>query len=364
MSTDRAVGSDSSPGDIPGIDVAAVTEWLVANVDGVVAPFTFGLIAGGKSNLTYGATDAAGRRLVLRRPPLSHVLASAHDMGREHRLITALRDTDVPVPATRGLCTDVDVNGAPFFVMDFVDGSILREPSEVEAQFDENARRAIGHDLIDVLAAIHAVDIDAVGLGDLARREGYVARQLKRWSSQFEQSQAQQRDAGLVIPAYGLDTVHAALAARIPPQGPATIVHADYRLDNTMIGHDARVSAVLDWELCTLGDPLADLGTFIMYWHDPEHPAPLLDTVSVTAIPGFPARAELIERYAAASGRDVAMLPYFVAFAMWRLACIMDGVRARFAAGAMGDTTHDADDEIVASVLATAQRAQEALEQL
>jgi aminoglycoside phosphotransferase (APT) family kinase protein len=353
-----------SSADLPGIDGAAVTEWLVAHVDGVVAPFAFALIAGGKSNLTFGVTDAAGRRLVLRRPPLSHVLASAHDMTREHRIISALRGSDVPVPAALGLCTDVSVNGAPFYVMDFVDGSILSVPAEVEARFDENARRTIGHDLIDVLVAIHAVDIDAVGLGDLARREGYVDRQLKRWSSQFEQTQAQQRDAGLVIPDYGLDTVHAALAARIPPQGPATIVHADYRLDNTMIGDDARVCAVLDWELCTLGDPLADLGTFIMYWHDPGHPAPLLDTVSVTAVPGFPSRPELIERYAAKSGRDVSALPYFVAFAMWRLACIMDGVRARFAAGAMGATDHNADDAIVASVTATAQRAREALDAL
>ncbi|MET0420917.1 MAG: phosphotransferase family protein [Acidimicrobiia bacterium] len=348
----------------PGIDVAPVTDWLVANIEGTAAPFTFELIAGGRSNLTYRVTDATGRRLVLRRPPLSHVLASAHDMGREHRIISALRDTPVPVPTALGMCTDTYVNGAPFYVMDFVEGSILTSPSLVDAKFDEAARRTIAEDLVDVMVEIHAVDIDAVGLGDLARREGYIARQLKRWSGQFEASQQQQRDTGIEVSDYGLPATYELLAARIPEQGPAAIAHADYRIDNTMIGDDAHVAAVLDWELCTLGDPLADVGAFIMYWHDPHHPQPVVDTFSVTSMPGFPTREELIARYAERSGRDLSSLPYYLAFAHWRMACIMDGVRARFAAGAMGDAESDADADLVTSITTAADRAAAALADL
>jgi aminoglycoside phosphotransferase (APT) family kinase protein len=350
--------------DVAGIDVERVSEWLATRIDDLRAPFTFELIAGGRSNLTFAVSDATGRRVVLRRPPMSHVLASAHDMAREHRIISALRTTSVPVPRALGLCTDDTVNGAPFYVMAFAAGSILRVPAEVATRFDEGQRRAIAHDLIDVLVDIHSLDVDAVGLGDLARRDGYVERQLKRWHGQLVQSQAQQADVGLTVPDYGLEEMHRRLAARIPAQGPATIAHADYRLDNTMIGDDSRVSAVLDWELCTLGDPLADLGTFVMYWHEAGDGDAANDVFSVTALPGFATRAELVDRYATRSGRDVSALPYFVAFANWRLACIMDGVRARYAGGAMGDRERANADSIASMVMATAQRAHAALDEL
>lgn len=306
-----------------GVDAPRVTAWLLANVGGVEPPLRFARIAGGASNLTFEVTGRGGRRLVLRRPPLSHVLASAHDMGREHRVIAALGPTPVPVPEALGLCADGSVNGSPFYVMSYVDGHVLRGADEIERVLDEGARRRAGEDLVDVLVALHALDVDAVGLGDLARRDGYVERQLKRWHGQFLRSQAQEREAGVDRPLPIVEEVHDLLASRVPTQQGVVVAHGDYRLDNTIVGPDGAVRAVLDWELCTLGDPLADLGTLLMYWTRID-------------LPGFPSGAELAGRYAAGSGRDIADLGYYVAFAHWRLACILEGVYARFAAGAMG----------------------------
>ncbi len=325
-----------------GIDVPRVAEWLVREIDGVVGPFSFDLIAGGHSNLTFSVTDAAGRRIVLRRPPISHVLSTAHDMGREHRIISALRSTAVPVAEALGFCGDASVNGAPFYVMDFVEGHILRDSRSTELILTEELRRATGDDLVDVLVAIHEVDVDEVGLGDLGRREAYVERQLKRWNGQFQKSQAQELEGGFGRPAPLVSEVYDTLVERMPPQRASAIVHGDYRLDNTMIGDDGRVRAVLDWELCTLGEPLADLGTLHMYWSDRADSADL-PVLPTTALPGFSTREELVERYGSRSGRDVSDLPYYVAFAHWRLACIIEGVYVRYAAGAMGGDVVAAD---------------------
>ena len=290
-------------------------------------PLRFELITGGLSNLTYRVTDAEGRRWVLRRPPLGHVLATAHDMGREHTIISALGPTPVPVPPVVGLCTDDAVNGAPFFVMDFVDGRVVRDVEQARMLAPE-ARAAAGRNLIDVLADIHAVDVDAVGVGDLGRREAYLERQLRRWNRQWEATRTD--DLPLV------DEVHDRLVAAIPDQGPATIVHGDYRLDNCLLGEDGSVRAVLDWELCTLGDPLADVGLMLDYWVEPgSAPAPGLPTA--TTLEGFASKAELLDRYAERSGRDVSMMGYYQAFGYWKLACILQGVIVRYAAGAMGE---------------------------
>src|SRR5690606_6663801 len=267
-----------------GIDRERVTEWFVEHAPGCEPPLAFALIAGGRSNLTYRVTDAAGHAWVLRRPPPGQVLATAHDMGREYRIISALGPTDVPVAPVVGLCSDEAVNGAPFYVMDFVDGLVARN-AEAAAALDEPARRRAGEQIADVLARIHAVDPDAVGLGDLGRKEGYVERQLRRWHGQWEKSQT--RELPLV------DEVHAALAARVPEQGPATIVHGDYRLDNCLLRPDGTIAAVLDWELCTLGDPLADVGLLCVYWTDPDDgTAALLD--AATTLEGFPTKAEVV----------------------------------------------------------------------
>ena len=327
---------------LAGINDANVTRWLVDNIDGLTAPFTFELITGGRSNLTFRVTDANGRRVVLRRPPTSHVLASAHDMAREHRIIAALAQTDVPVAPALGFCDDPSVNDQPFYVMDFVDGNILRLASEVEKLLDEESRRRAGQQIVDVLVALHAVDVDAVGLGDLGRRDGYIERQLKRWHGQFEQSQQQEKDGGFFRPAPIVTDVHDRLAASIPEQSGVAIAHGDYRLDNTMIGDDGRLVAVLDWELCTLGDPLADVGTLLIYWTD--RPAQIdpsneraVRSLPATAAEGMPTKAQIASMYAEATNRDVSTIAYFEAFAHWRLACIIEGVFARYAAGAMGD---------------------------
>lgn len=344
-----------------GIDVAAVSRWLEASIGGLRAPFRFEPIAGGRSNLTYTVTDAAGRRMVLRRPPVSHVLSTAHDMGREHRIISALRPTAVPVPGVLGFCADETVNGRPFYVMDFVDGYVLRDAAQAEAVLYAATRRRAGLDLADVLAALHAVDIEAAGLASLARHQDYIARQLRRWHGQFDRSQQQARDAGVHRPVPLVSEVHALLAERIPPQLGTAVVHGDYRVDNTVISADGRVRAVLDWELCTLGDALADVGTMIAYWGTPGQP-PLAGTgrEAATALPGFPSAAEVADRYARRSGRDLAGIGYYVAFALWKLACISEGVYVRYAADAMGSDTVDME----AFRSASADRAQRALEVL
>jgi aminoglycoside phosphotransferase (APT) family kinase protein len=335
-----------------GVDVPRVTEWFQVHAPELEPPLGFELIAGGRSNLTYRVTDAADHAWVLRRPPLGQVLATAHDMGREHRIISALAPTDVPVAPVVGLCTDESVNGAPFYVMGFVDGLIARN-AEASRRLSPEARANAGRQLAEVLARIHAVDLEAVGLVDLGRHEGYIERQLKRWYSQWESSKT--RDLPVV------DEVHDALAARVPEQGPATIVHGDYRLDNCILGPDGTIRAVLDWELCTLGDPLADVGLLLVYWNEQGDARSALMEAS-TSLDGFPTRAELIGMYAAASGRDVTSVEYYRAFGYWKLACILEGVYARYKGGVMGDAAGFEGFAVQVEVLA--RQAQAAIEGL
>ena len=314
----------------PAIDEARVTEWFGTHVPGSVPPLSFRLIAGGRSNLTFRVTDRSGRSYALRRPPVSHVLPTAHDMGREYRVLTALAPTPVPVPATYDICLDEEVNGRPFYVMDFVEGHILRDAEAAEAAFPPDGRRPIAEHMADTLAALHAVDVDAVGLGDLGRREGYVERQVRRWSTQYAEMVGPGEEDDLVGRVAGL------LAASVPPQREATIVHGDYRLDNVVLDDEGRVKAILDWEICTLGDPLADLGTLLMYWTEPADDLAVLGSRAPTTAPGFASRAELLTRYAKTSGRDVSDIGFYTAFAAWRLACILQGVYTRSVAGAGG----------------------------
>ena len=309
------------------IDQPKLEAWFFEHVPGVVPPLAFERIAGGRSNLTYAVADGAGTRWALRRPPLGKRLASAHDMAREHRIISALQGTAVPVPPIVGLCQDESVNGAPFFVMEFVDGPILRSRTEAEQRFDEAQRRPIGERVVDTLVAIHAIDPDRVGLGDLGRRQDYVARQLRRWQGQWEKSKT--HDVPLI------DDLHRRLSERIPDQGPATIVHGDYRLDNMILSDAGEVAAVVDWELCTLGDPLADVGMLIVYWSEAgDELMPLFEAPTTAA--GFPSREEIRGRYAEGSGRDLSEIDFYVALACWKLAIILQGVYARYTAGQYG----------------------------
>jgi len=312
---------------VQGIDVAKVSRWLSDNVAGARAPFNFQLIAGGRSNLTFLVTDDNGIRYVLRRPPLGHVLATAHDMAREHRIISAVGQTNVPVPATLGLCTDESVNGAPFYVMNFVDGVVLDNAEKAEL-LDKSLRRSASFNLIDVLCELHDVDIDAVGLGNLAKREGYIERQIKRWSTQWENSKTRE------LPE--IDEVVRLLSTKVPRQQDVSIAHGDFRFGNVLTDvATGRIAAVLDWELCTLGDPLADLGYIGVYWSD--GPASALRANDPTPAGGFTTYRELVERYATKTGRDVSGVDYYVAFSCWRLAVISEGVYARYLHGAMGN---------------------------
>jgi aminoglycoside phosphotransferase (APT) family kinase protein len=313
--------------DVPGIHVATVTEWMKSHVPGAHGPFEFDVIAGGHSNLTFAVTGTDGTRYVLRRPPLGHVLASAHDMGREFRIIDGLRRSAVPVAPALGFCDDLAVNDAPFYVMGFVDGHVVRDRTAAETLLSPAARVTASESLVDTMAAIHAVDLEAVGLDRLGKHDGYIARQLNRWYGQWNQQKT--RD----LPA--IDLVHERLSQRIPPQGAATIVHGDYRLDNCMVDDDGHVVAVLDWEICTLGDPLADLGLLHVYWTGPNDESSAWNGSATTA-PGFFDRPQLAERYARVSGRDVSQLPFYIAFAYWKLACILEGVYARYLGGALG----------------------------
>jgi aminoglycoside phosphotransferase (APT) family kinase protein len=317
--------------DVPGINVPAVTDWLRVHVPGARGPFQFHAIAGGHSNLTYLLTAADGIRYVLRRPPLGHVLASAHDMGREHRIISGLQTSPVPVAPALGFCDDPAVNDAPFYVMGFVDGHVVRDRVTAEAVLTPTARRTASESIVDTMAAIHAVDLASAGLDSLGKHEGYIARQLKRWYGQWNLQKTRE------LPA--VDHVHDALLQRIPEQGPASIVHGDYRLDNCMVDDTGRVIAVLDWEICTLGDPMADLGLLQVYWTGPDDPSSAW-TGSACSAPGFMNRADLAQRYADVSGRDISQLPFYVSFAYWKLACILEGVYARYLGGALG--TRDA----------------------
>lgn len=311
-----------------GIEDARVTAWLEQEVAGARGPFDFRLIAAGGSNLTYRVTDAAGRVYALRRPPITARIATAHDMSREWRIMKALGEhaTGVPVPRMLAYCHDVGVSGAEFYVMEFIDGVILRD-EETAARLTPEQCRVATASLIDVQIAYQNVDVDAVGLGDLGPREGYVARQLRRWKKQVDT--AKTRELPLV------DQLHAYLAAHLPPEQRPGLVHGDYRFDNTVLGADMRVAAVLDWELCTIGDPVADFVWSLMYWADPGDPLPWM-TSAPTLLPAFARRAQVRERYVQRSGRDLSQFEYYVVFSWWKQACLVEGVYARLQAGARG----------------------------
>lgn len=325
----------------------AVTAWLSEHVDGADeadGALTFDLVAAGGSNLTYVVQRPDGRRWALRRPPERARLATAHEMGREWRILSALHahpEAGIPVPDAVAFCDDPDVIGAEFYVMGFAEGRILRGPEEAR-DMDAAACRAAAESLIDVQVAMARVDPDAVGLGDLGRREAYVERQLSRWLRQFEAAQG--RDLPIV------QELHDTLAKHVPPQQACGLVHGDYRFDNTVLGRDFRIVAVLDWELCTLGDPVADFVWSVLYWTDPDE-AHDFGSPSPTRHPAFPRRAEAIAMYAERSGFDLSALDYYRAFSWWKMACLVEGVAARLRAGAAGGLGGGSDvDAVLARV--------------
>jgi len=329
---------ESASAEIGGIDVAPVTAWLAANVADSEPPFAFELIAAGGSNLTFRLADSGGRQWALRRPPVGSALPPAHDMGRDWRIMAALGGAGaVPVPEMVTFCGDHSVNGADFYVMSFVEGRILRDRGSVADMTPEQAKTAT-QSLLDVQIAFHTLDLDEVGLGDLGRREDYVGRQLRRWRRQVEAAGV--REVPLLI------ELHERLSKAKPPEAaPPALAHGDYRFDNTVLDRQWRVAAVLDWELCTTGNPIADFAWSLQYWADPG------DEVSFLADPPtvldcFARRDQVADRYAAQSGFDLSDLGYYTVFSWWKQACIVEGAYARRLHGMTGGmgTTGDVGD--------------------
>ncbi len=344
--------------DPPGLSLGAVAGWLSARglVDGSL---TAELVAGGRSNLTYllssgpsGSSDSSDSseegRFVLRRPPLGHVLATAHDMAREHRVLSALQGTGVPVPRPLALCSDETVTGAPFYVMTFADGLIVRTRADAEA-IPADGRSAMVLAMMSVLADLHAVDPAAVGLGDFGRPEGFLARQVRRWGAQLDASRSRE------LP--GVDELRSRLAATVPGSPPeAAIVHGDYRLDNLVVGPPSapdayRVRAVLDWEMATLGDPLADLGLLVAYWEGLGR-LPGSAVAALGPAAGMPAGSVLVAEYAGRSGRDLSALPWCVAFGYFKIAVILEGIHYRFVQGRTVGPGFDRIGEAVPALVA------------
>jgi aminoglycoside phosphotransferase (APT) family kinase protein len=305
--------------DVVGLEPAAVKEWILSLGLGAQAPLHFTRTGSGQSNLTYLVSDAAGARWILRRPPVGSLLPSAHDVAREHRILRALEPTLVPTPSVYGFTERSSVTDVPLLLMEFVDGIVVDDMDAAE-RLDLDARARLGSALVQGLVRVHAVDLRATGLIDLASHNPYAARQLKRWRRQWQRSCTRE------LPA--VEELAERLEAAMPGQRELTLVHGDFHLLNVIAAPDgAEIRAILDWELCTLGDPLADLGGLLAYWPEPGDvadavfPAPLL--------PGFASRAKLAQMYAGATGSDLTALPFWHALGLWKIAIICEGVRRR-----------------------------------
>ncbi|MEI8302169.1 MAG: phosphotransferase family protein [Burkholderiales bacterium] len=322
---------------IPGYDVPAVEAWIAAHVRGLTPPLRWTRLEGGHSNLTYRLDDAQGRSAVIRRPPMGELLPKAHDMEREWQLISALGPTAVPVPAALGLCTDHAVTGANFYVMGMVDGHPLYSAKDTLRWVPADRRMVFANSFIDVLADLHAVDPDAVGLGNLGKRDSYVGRQLNAWYRSWTASaQAARYDDPR---AHSLQKF---FLENLPQQEPARVVHGDYGTHNVLVGPQATVAAVVDWEISTLGDPLADLAYALNWWPDARDAIPQADDAS-TSVPGFPDRAAMARRYAERSGRDISRIEYYLGFNRWKTAMIVHGVYARYLEGKKSSAGIDLD---------------------
>lgn len=332
--------------DPQGLDTDAVADWLASHAPGVVnGPLEASLITGGKSNLTYRITDGQ-HDYVVRRPPLGHVLATAHDMAREHRVMAALAPTAVPVPRMVAMCEDTEVIGAPFYVMERVLGTPYSQADQLE-QLGTARTRTITERMVDTLVDLHAVDVRDVGLAEFGRPAGYTGRQISRWKKQLAASTSRE------LP--GMAELIATLDARVPPSGDATIVHGDFRLDNLLIGSDDTVAAVLDWEMSTLGDPLSDVALMLAYQQLGETTPPSgRDAAIVTDAPlaaGYLSREETVERYAGGSGRDVSDLGFHLSLAFFKLAVILEGIHYRHSHGQTVGTGFDGIGELIVPLI-------------
>lgn len=329
--------------EIKGINISAVSNWLERNIDNAKAPFNFDLIAAGGSNLTFRVTDANNTVWALRRPPVAARLATAHDMHREWKIMSALdKNSNVPVPKMIAYCDDNTISEAPFYVMSFVEGAVLRDQASA-AHLSAAQCQIATESLVDVQVAFHTVDIDKIGLGDLAKtRDHYIERQLNRWKKQI--NAAKTRELPLI------DSLHKRLSKNIPTeQTPPGLAHGDYRFDNTVLAKDCSINAVLDWELCTVGDPVADFVWSLLYWAEPGDPITwLLDPPTLSE--NFCSRDDVIELYANRSGLDLSDINYYMAFSWWKQACIVEGVYSRLKKGASGGMKVASLDQVATRV--------------
>lgn len=314
-----------------GLDLEALSAWLAGEVEQVAPLANATLIQGGRSNLTYEIVDERGDRVILRRPPLGKLQTSAQDVSREWAFIAALEPTPVPTAAPIAYCSDTSVIGVPFFVMEYVAGETLADPSTAR-RFSADARATIADQMTTALAALHDQDPGTLGLDTFVRPGGYLERQLRRWSLQIADHDSLASD--LIKP------VHDRLGERIPAPQRACIVHGDFKLANMRVTDDGAILAVLDWELAAIGDPLADVGWLLASWAEPDEPGAWI-VPPPTSRGGFPERADLAAAYCAKTGLSVDELDYYVAFSYWRWSCINEGIRARFASGQMGGQSLD-----------------------
>ncbi len=320
---------ETSNSETPGFDIARVESWVEENVSNLVPPFTWTRLTGGHSNLTFALVDQEGTSAVIRRPPEGKLLAKAHDMGREYKVICGLADTPVPVPTAYGFCTDERLTGANFYLMSMVEGRAMFDADDVEEWLDHAARLQMAHSFIDTLAALHAVDPASVGLDDLGRPDGYVSRQLRTWYGSWTAS-----TDGAGYDDQRIHLLHELLVSAVPAQGQARVVHGDFGPHNCMVDQSGQVTAILDWEIATLGDPLADLAYALNGWGDAEVEGDVgLLPGGATTAPGFPGNRVLATRYADRTGADLKDLAYYRCFNYFKTACILHGVYARYLLG-------------------------------
>lgn len=310
---------------VDGLDCVRVREWLdTVETTCAVGALTARLIAGGRSNPTYELTDGSNF-WILRRPPRGHVLPTAHDMGREYRALSSLAGTSVPVPRTVGLCQDLNVIGAPFYVMDKLHGTTLRTQHDT-AQLTRTQRAGLADSMMTTLADLHSIDPAGVGLSEWGNPDGFLTRQLHRWQRQWDASATSERPE--------VAELHSRLTASLPTRSYPGIVHGDFKIDNMMVdaSDPTCILGVLDWEMSTLGDTVTDLGILCSFWdHEDEFFNPI--TAGATALPGFPTRDELVQRYLTTRSIDVPNIDWYLVFADFKIAVILEGIHARHAQG-------------------------------